>query len=74
MTIATNPNDFAFDYTRPSGVKAPAAKKAGALSRWFDAYVARREASAMAKIAMYDPRLAREIQAAKDRAEWSDAK
>lgn len=72
MTTATHANDFAFDYTRGSVTEAvkPAS---GFLKRAFEGFVARRQAAAMAQIAMFDPRLAKEIQAAKDRAEWADA-
>jgi hypothetical protein len=72
MTTAAHANDFAFDYTRGNEAKA-AKPAAGFLSRAFDRFVARRQAAAIAQIAMFDPRLAREIRAAQDRAEWADS-
>lgn len=72
MTVHTaNPTDFAYDYASgKSAVQETATKTKGAIARFFEGYTARRQAAAMAQIAMYDPRLAREIQAAQDRAEW----
>ena len=72
MTVHTaNPTDFAYDYASgKAAVAETATKTKGALSRAFDRYVARRQAAAMAQISMYDPRLARDIRAAQDRAEW----
>lgn len=73
MTVHTaNPTDFAYDYASgKAAVKETATKTKSAMARAFDRYVARRQAAAMAQIAMYDPRLAREIQAAQDRADWN---
>ncbi len=72
MTVHTaNPTDFAYDYASgKAAVKNTAVKTKSAFARAFDRYIERRHASAMAQIAMYDPRLALEIQAAQDRAEW----
>jgi hypothetical protein len=75
MSTNTASADFAFDYTRgakpadASKVATPA-KKGGRLMAFFTRLAASRERAAMAQIAMFDPRLAREIQIAKDRAEW----
>lgn len=72
MTVHTaNPTDFAYDYASgKAAVSETATKTQGAIARAFNRYVARRQAAAMAQVAMLDPRLAREIQAAQDRAEW----
>ena len=68
--LAANPTEFVYDLSGRAAAREAAVKTKGAMSRWFDRYVARRQAAAMAQIAMYDPRLAREIQAAQASAEW----
>lgn len=70
MTTQTTTADFAFDYTRGNKTAAAAPKpQKGWFMRWIDRIAESRQRAAMAQIAMIDPRLAREIQIARDRAE-----
>lgn len=70
MNTAVHTNDFAIDYSRGTDVKAAITRGQAStfLKRWLARYSAQRQAAAMAQIALYDPRLAEEIQAAQKRA------
>ena len=53
-----------------AALATPRAQRASFWRRAWDGMVARSERLAMARLATIDPRLAKEIQAARDRAEW----
>jgi|GEM_PF-6197585 len=59
--FAANPTEFVYDLSGRNVVRETATRTKGALSQWFSRFVARRQATAMAQIAVYNPQLAQEI-------------